>query len=289
MKRDGSLNLDVPRGGAFSFRDVYYRTLSASWPRFFFYTLLIYLILNFLFSIGYFLCGPDALEGIADTEGFARWKDCFFFSVQTLATIGYGKISPSGSLPNLLVTFEALTGLFSQAIMTGLMYSRFARPTARIVFSEKAIVQTLDGVPCLMFRIANERQNQILETRIRVTLLMDEVTAEGERFRNFFDLKLERDFSPMFALSFSVVHEITPGSPLYGKTKEELSKLRVEIFASLNGLDEHFLQTIHARFSYTIEDVIWNYRFVDIISRDEAGKVHIAMDKIHEITPIAIQ
>src|SRR5262249_19170190 len=157
----------------------------------------------------------------------------------------------------ILVTFEALVGLLTVAISTGLIFARVSKPTARVAFSDVAVITPVDGVPCLLIRLANRRMNQIVDARATLTLSFEEKTAEGAEYRNLYDLKLERDTSSAFALSWTISHEITPDSKLYGFTFEELRKRDAIIFITLVGIDETFNQTVHARCSYLPEDIQW--------------------------------
>ena len=263
-------------------RDVYHTLLSVSWPAFMGLLAGGYLITNALFALAYLLCGPDALAGVANEGGWRRYLDAFFFSVQTLATIGYGKITPQGIPANLLVTIEALFGLLGVALATGLLFSRFSRPTARITFSRVAMMAPHEGVLSLVFRMANVRLNQIVEAKVSVSLAIDEKTAEGEAYRNFYDLGLERSNSPIFVLSWTVVHPVNELSPLRGLTRQQLFEKHAEIIVSVTGIDETFSQAIHARYSYIPDEIIWGGYFEDILSRNECREVIINLERMHD-------
>jgi inward rectifier potassium channel len=283
MNPDGSLRIIRKGSRSSAGRDLYHYLLRVSWRRFILILTGFYLAVNLLFALGYLLCGPGALDGASGEGAGQALLDAFFFSVQTFATIGYGRITPVGLPANLLVTFEALFGLLGVALSTGLLFARFSRPTARVRFSSRALMTPHDGVPSFVCRVANERLNQVIEARVRVTLLKDEVTAEGERYRNLYDLKLEREISPVFALSLTLVHPITPDSPLYGMTEAQMRESHVELMVSLTGTDETFLQQIHARCSYTVDELAWNASFGDMLSRTEDGFVQIDLSRIDEI------
>lgn len=277
MNPDGSLRVIRKGARSSAARDLYHSLLRLSWPRFMLVLTGFYFAINLAFASGYLLCGPGALEG---ASGF---MDAFFFSVQTFATIGYGRITPVGLPANLLVTFEALVGLLGVALSTGLLFARFSRPTARVRFSNRALITPHDGVNSLVFRVANERLNQVLEARVRVTLIKDEVSQEGERYRNLHDLVLEREVSPIFALSLLVVHPITPQSPLHGMTLEQLRDAHAELVVSITGTDETFSQQIHARRSYTSDEIAVDRSFADMLSRTEDGYVLVDLSKIDEL------
>jgi len=164
-----------------------------------------------------------------------------------------------------------LLGMTGFALAAGLIFARFSRPTARIMFSRDAVITTHDGRKMLMFRAANQRRNQILEAQVSVSLLRDEMSAEGMPMRRFHDLHVSRPRSPMFALSWTVMHPITEGSPLYGENRESLLGQNGEIVISIMGLDETASQTVFARHSYLADEIMWNRRFVDILTRNEEG------------------
>jgi len=192
-------------------RDVYLWLLASTWRRFFALVLAAYLGANAVFALGYLALG-DAIEEARP----GHFGDAFFFSVQTMATIGYGKMAPRGIGANALVTVEALVGLLGLALVTGVVFAKFSRPTARVRFSAVAVVTPFDGVPSLLFRMGNERGNQIAEAAVHLVLMREERTVEGEAVRRAHELRLRRDRSAFFALTWTVVHPITPDSPLHG-------------------------------------------------------------------------
>lgn len=211
--------------------------------------------------------------------------DAFFFSVQTMASIGYGVMHPRTTYAHTVVTIESFIGLLGLAITTGLVFARFSRPTARVLFSQVAVIIPHNGVPTLMFRAANKRGNQILEAQLQVSLLRDEISLEGEFMRRFYDLKLLRSRTSAFALSWTVMHPIDETSPLLGATTESLVEEETTITVSLTGLDETVSQTIHARHTYTAQDILWNMRFVDIVSWTPDGERYIDYTHFHDVEP----
>jgi inward rectifier potassium channel len=262
------------------FGDLYHFLLVSSWTRLVILLTIAYIVSNALFAVGYLLEG-HSLEH-ADAGSF---RDAFFFSVQTMATIGYGYIIPHTLFANVLVTVEALVGLLGLAVVTGLVFAKFSRPTARVLFSRVAVVTPRDGVPSLMFRMANRRGNQIVEARIHVVLALTESTAEGEVIRRLFDLEMARAQNALFALSWTAIHPITAGSPLYRATQVSLAAEEAEVIVSLTGLDESFAQTVHARHSYTADEIIWGARFVDILSRLPDGRRMVDYTHFHDVVP----
>jgi len=261
--------------------DVYHFLLVSSWTRLLAMLVTAYVASNSLFAFLYLL--DD--HGIAGARP-GSFADAFFFSVQTMATIGYGQMVPQTFIANVLVTTEALVGLLGLAMVTGLTFAKFSRPTARVLFSRVAVMTQRDGVPCLMFRVANRRRNQIVEARIHVVLATTETTAEGEVIRRLRDLEMLRSQHALFALSWTAIHPITERSPLYGATPESLAAAEMEIIVSLTGLDETFSQTVHARHSYVPEEIVWNARFVDILSRLPDGRRVVDYTHFHDVVPV---
>src|SRR5437867_11613586 len=197
--------------------DLYHRLISSSWPRLLMLVAVAFVGVNTLFALGYLL-GRDAIEN-ARPGSFA---DAFFFSVQTMATVGYGKMVPRALYANVLVTVEVLMALMGLALVTGLTFAKFSRPTARVLFSRRAVIAPQDGVPSLMFRMANARGNNIVEAQVHVVLARNETTAEGVEMRRFYDLDLTRRQSALFTLSWTAIHPLTEASPLRGLTTSAL-------------------------------------------------------------------
>ena len=259
--------------------DAYHGWLEASWGKALLTVLVFYFAANALFAVGYWLCG--GVENARD----GSFTDAFFFSVQTLATIGYGKMAPVSLAAHLLVTFEALTGILATAMMTGLLFAKFARPSARVLFSNVAVVSPYQGVPSLQFRLANERGNRIVEATLRVALLRTEVTLEGVQIRRILDLTMLRERTAIFALTWTAIHAIDAQSPLFGLTAADLEKHGIELVATVTGLDETFAQTIHARHLYRWDDLRYGARFVDIISELPDGRREIDYPRFHDVKP----
>jgi len=262
-------------------RDLYHLFLTVSWPRFLALIALVYIAANALFALAY-LAGGNCLENARP----GSFLDAFFFSVQTVATIGYGIVYPRTLYANVIVTIEVLVGLLGFAIVTGLMFAKFSRPTARVLFSRVAVVAPFNGIATLMFRAANERRNQILEAQMRMNLVRNEVTTEGQSMRRFYDLKLVRSRTSIFSITWTVMHTIDETSPLYGATTDSLVKVEAEIVITFTGIDETVSQAIHARHSFSAQKILWNMRFVDILSRTPDGKVSIDYDRFHDVVPV---
>ena len=240
-------------------RDMYHRAMRLSWPRFLLMGTGVFLTLNSVFAVLYSL----QPAGITDLK-HGSLSEAFFFSVQTLATIGYGRWAPVSTYANTVVTFETLIGVSAIALFTALAFARFARPTAQIVFSRNLVISEFDGVPTLTMRLANERDNQILEARVSLSLLRDEVTKEGQYFRRLHDLVLVRDHTPVFGMTFQVMHRIDEASPLHGYSQARMEADGVEVIALVSGLDETMMQNVHARASYDSSEILFGQRFADI-------------------------
>jgi len=258
--------------------DLYHVLLTSNWAVFFGLLAFAYTVFNLVFADLYRL--QDGSIANAKSGSFA---DAFFFSVQTMATIGYGDMHPATLYANLLVTVEVLLGMTGFALATGMIFARFSRPTARIVFSREAVITSHDGRKMLMFRTANQRRNRILEAQASLMLVQNEWTKEGGVMRRFHDLKMLRSRNPTFALTWTVMHPIDADSPLQGVTPESLKEHEAEIVATLFGVDESFSQNVYARHSYASGHIHWGARFVDIIGRSPGGRLTVDYGKFHDI------
>jgi inward rectifier potassium channel len=259
--------------------DLYHRVLVMPWGWFFVCAALLFLGENALFA-GLYLLQPGCIAG-AEPGSFA---DAFFFSVQTLGTIGYGVFAPRTWYAQAVVTMEALSGMLSLAIATGLTFAKFSRPTARLLFTSRAVIGTRNGKRCLMFRMANARNNTITEASLRVMVLRDEVTAEGERMRVPVRVRLLRDTHYFFRLTWTAFHEIDEDSLFFGP--DALEKLRAQnalIMLSLSGLDETLSQTVQARYMYAVDDVVVGARFADVLTLAPDGTRVLDYSAFHDV------
>jgi inward rectifier potassium channel len=286
LNRDGSFN--VVRSGLGWLESIapYHQLLTTSWLGFLGLAGALYLVLNLVFAVAYLACGPDALLGPGSAMLGAYFSQAFFFSIQTFATIGYGQIGPNGLAANLVVTLEALVGLMYQALATGLLFARFARPTASVLFSRRAIIGPYNDKQGLMFRIVNRRRNEIIQLEAQVLFSAVEPDTRGGTVRRYWVLPLERNKVTFFPLSWTIVHPIDGASPLAGKTPEELERVEAEILVLLTGIDEAFEQTVHARSSYRAEEIVWNARFRSMfLPVDARSRVSVDISRVHEIEP----
>ena len=279
VQRDGRDRIDAVVLGVRRrvLSDTYYNMLGAPWWRLVLVFAALYLVVNALFASVYLV--SDGIEGAAP----GSFADAFYFSVQTMATIGYGAMHPRNHLANALVTAQALLGLLGVALATGVLFAKFARPIAQLRFSDLAVIARRDGVDSLMFRVGNERRNHVVEASMKVSIVRNETTVEGETVRRWYELPLFRSTSPIFALTWTAVHPITADSPLAGATPESLAAQRAEIVVTLVGLDATLSATIHARHSYTADEVVFGGRFVDILMIGADGRRVIDFRRFHEI------
>ncbi len=274
--------LNVARRGVArpGFSDLYHRLVTASWPRLLVLLAVTYLGVNALFALAYVEVG-----GITNAAP-GSFADAFFFSVQTIATIGYGVMAPHSLAAHLIVIAEVFVGLVGLAVVTGITFSKFARPTARVRFSRNLVVGRRDGATALMFRMANERGSTLVEATAHVSLIRSEQTVEGETVRRFLDLPLTRQTNLIFALSWSVVHAIDPLSPLFGETAESLQASDAAVVVSVLAIDEVTGQTVHTRHGYNAEDIVWNARFVDILGVGPDGERFIDYRLFDDVVPL---
>jgi inward rectifier potassium channel len=262
------------------FTDFYHAVLVMPWPLFLLALAVFFLILNGFFALLY-LADPT---GITNARPGNVW-DAFQFSVYTIASIGYGSLAPKSHYVNVVVIIEAFVGILNVALITGAVFSRFSRPTARILFSDIAVMTTFDGEPMLMFRAANQRGNRILDANISVNFAWQQTTREGYTMRRFQELSLVRARSSLFALSWTVMHRVDKTSPLYGHTPESLTAILAEIVILLSGTDETLAAVIFARHSYRPYQILWRHRFVDILSRQADGQIVVELTHFHDAVP----
>jgi inward rectifier potassium channel len=282
VTRDGRPN--VPQIGlrARPMQDLYFLLLTSRWRLLFGLAVVFYLAINCCFAAAYLMVG-----GLENARP-GSFEDAFFFSVQTMSTIGYGGIIPKSMAANVLVTLEAFIGLVGFAMATGLMFAKFARPSARVLFSKVAVIGPQNGVPCLQFRLANERRgNQILEAQLRVTMIRTETTQEGSVLRRILDLPLQRERMGWFSLSWLAFHRIEPGSPLHGATFESMVAEDLEIIVGFTGTDDASSQFVHARHSYRPDEIVWNARFADIIETLPDGRRALNYHRFHDHQPLS--
>jgi inward rectifier potassium channel len=262
-------------------QDLYHYFMTVGWPQLFATFAGFFLAFDVLFGWLYHLA-PGCIANL-NPPGFAG---AFFFSVETLATVGYGDMHPQTLYGHVMAMTEIFVGLMSLALITGIMFARFSRPKARFLFSRHAVVRPIDGMPTLMFRAANERQNVVQEASARLRMLSDEVTEEGYRLRRITDLTLLRSEHPMFVIGWNIMHVIDERSPLRAATAESLHAAAATFILSVTGTDETTGQVLIARAEYRSGDIRWNHSFRDILDLDADGTTHIDYAKFHDVEPL---
>ena len=260
--------------------DLYHHSMTVNWPTFFGSAAAIFVVLNAVFAFLYWL-GNEPIANVAGNEPLGL----FYFSVETLATVGYGDMHPQTAYGHFIATIEIFTGMSFLAVMTGLIFSRFSRPRARFIFAQHPVVTIHQGQPTLMIRVANERNNTISQAVARLWLIRMETTAEGRQFRRYYELPLNRNEHPMFMLSWSIFHIIDETSPLYGMSPDELAAADAALTLNISGVDDNSAQYLYARKLYNTQDIRWNYRYRDIVSFSSEGMLVIDYTVFHEIMP----
>ena len=281
LNRDGSFNVHRKGLGFWRSLHAYQALLTMSAVRFVAIVTGSLLLLNVLFAWGYVILGPQALQGDSNT-GTGFWR-AFFFSIQTFTTIGYGNVVPVGFAANMLTTVESLISLLMVALLAGMIFARFSRPTAKIIYSRHAVIAPYRGMTAFQFRIVNARRNEIIEVQAKLLFSRFEVTDRGT-LRQYYQLALERDRVTFFPLTWTVVHPVDESSPLYGMKPQDLYDSKGEFLILLNGVDEAFSQQVYSRTSYTADEVIWNARFASVFTKHASGKpVIVDLERFHQI------
>jgi len=286
LNRDGSFNVVLEGLNPLSSLSLYHWLLKISWPRFLAFITITYVAINGLFAVGFLLCGPDALQSSAGYFSGQPFFRAFFFSVDTFATIGYGNIVPVGVIPNTLVTIEALLNIVGVALATGVIFARFSRPSARVIYSRNAVVAPYRGITALEFRIANARSSQLIDVQVQAILTKIERSG-ASTVRRFYELELERNRVVFFPLSWTVVHPIAPGSPMFGLTHSDLVEADAELLVLLIATDETQSQTVHSRSTYEADEIVWGAKFANMLMRSESeGIVGMNLSQIHDIESV---
>jgi inward rectifier potassium channel len=283
LNRDGSFNVIRQGLGFLEEFAPYHFLLTVSWTGFLATVVVTYLLINVVFAEAYLASGVGALAGADPSTFGGSFARAFFFSVETFATIGYGQIQPVGQAANIVVTVEALVGLMYQALATGLLFARFTRPTAAVIFSRAAIVAPYNDGQALMFRIVNRRQNEIIQLEAQVLFSALTPDGRGGATRKYTPLALERNKVVFFPLSWTVVHPIDGTSPLAGFTRDSMDQAEGEILVLLSGTDQTLEQTVHARSSYRPDEIIWNARFRSMFLTGGGSRVAVDISRVHDI------
>lgn len=282
LNRDGSFNVQKRGRGLHAFL-AYSNLVTTTWTRFLVFVAISYIALNTIFALAFLACGPGGVASTVDTGVRSPFLRAFFFSIHTSATIGYGDTVPVGIPANLLVGLESIVSLLGLAIVTGLVFARFSRPQADILFSRSAVISQIGAYRAFEFRIINARNNQIIDLNARVTLARFETSPDRPSLRRYYSLRLERDGVSFFPLSWTVVHIIDENSPLFGTSQREMLESAAEFLVLLTGVDETFSQSVQARSSYRAEEVIWDAKFADIFMYDVDGRTAgVDLNRFHD-------
>ncbi len=257
--------------------DISHRCMTASWPAFITGAALVFLAFNAVFAVFYWLGD----QPVSNVPGGA-YIDYLYFSIETLSTAGYGDMHPQTHYGHFVATIELFTGIFSMSLMTGLIFARFSRPSARLLFADSPVISAHEGAPTLMIRFANERHNVIGNATARLWLLKNIMTKEGQSSRRFYELALQRSESPALALTWTLYHTLDEQSPLNGMTAEEMEAAAVSLIVVVSGYDVVAAQTVHARKSYDHPDIRFGHRYADILDTTEDGRLRIDYGRFHE-------
>ena len=289
LNRDGSFNVKRNGGTFWSRLNIFNRLMVCSWGRFFLLVISFYLILNFIFAGIYEVVGIENLQGADLSSGGKRFMDAFFFSSQTLTTVGYGRIAPIGFWASSVAAVESLLGLLIFALATSLLYGRFSRPVAHILYSDKAIIAPYLDVTAFMFRMVNERANQLIDLQVEVAMSILEKQPNGKNARRYYGLKLERNRVNFFPTNWTLVHPITQESSMFGLSKEELLNREAEFLILVKATEDTFNQTVHSRISYHAREMVFGAKFTSmVIDGNNDGMSNLDLTKLSNIEEVEL-
>jgi inward rectifier potassium channel len=288
INKDGSFNIQRINESFWDQLNVYNRLITMGWVSFLGWILLFYLVANVIFAGLYLLAGADNLKGVADQSFYGPFWKAFFFSAQTLTTVGYGHVAPNSFLTSAIAAFESMLGLLAFALATGLLYGRFSRPVAHIRFSRKAVFAPYLDVNGWMFRVINARANQLVDLQVEVTLSRLEKNPDGTLLRKYYGLPLERNKVTFFPTNWTLVHAITDKSPLHGCTPEDLKESDAEFLILLRAMDDTFSQAVHCRYSYRYDEVLWGQKFRAMFDGTKHSMVVLDLDKLDDTDAVSL-
>ena len=288
INKDGSFNVDrieVSRWGSTSF---YHALITMPWRKFNFIVFIYFVSINLFFACLYFFSGMEGLRGVEATTKGNQFLEAFFFSKQTFSTVGFGRLSPGNNLTSSIAAIESLIGLLGFALATGLLYGRFSRPKASMIFSKNAIIAPFKDGKAFQFRLANKMRNsQITDMSCRITVAKLEI-ENGVPIRRFRPVELEIKNIIFFPMTWTINHPIDESSPLFGMTEKDLKDADIEFLISLNGFDDTFSQTVNSRFSYTHEEIIYGAKWVSVFSVNSKGQTSQNLNKISHYELVAL-
>lgn len=282
INKDGSPNVKRVGLPFFNTANNYHTLITMSWTKFWIMVVSGYAVLNLVFALIYMSFGPGSLDGSSGNTPFNHFWDAFFFSAQTISTVGYGHISPRGMAANSVAALESMMGLLAFALATGLLYGRFSRPSAQIVYSKNILVAPyLENNRGIMFRLANLRRNILIDLEIEIIFSFNE-NADGKVVRRFYPLEVERRKVSVLTMNWTIVHPLDENSPLVDMTKEDLEKSEAGFAILLRAFDDTFSQTVHSRTSYQCNEIVWDAKFKPVFDRGEDGRIVLDLSKISE-------
>lgn len=285
INKDGSFNISRINESFWDRLNLYNRLITMGWVQFLGWVLLFYLVVNIIFAGIYILAGAENLRGTDDKIFYGSFWKAFFFSAQTVTTVGYGHIAPNSFLTSAIAALESMLGLLAFALATGLLYGRFSRPVAHIRFSKQAVFAPYLDVNGWMFRIINARANQLIDVQVEVSLSRLETKPNGTRYRRYYSLNFERSKVNFFPTNWTLVHPITTESPLHGCTPEDLAESDAEFLILFRAMDDTFSQVVHSRYSYRYDEVRWGQKFAPMFDGDQADMVTVDLDELDNTNP----
>ena len=288
INKDGTPNVRRTGLPFFNTANNYHTLITMSWTKFWLMVISAYVVINVGFAFIYMSFGSDSLNGTSGDTPFNHFMDSFFFSAQTISTVGYGHISPKGMGTNSVAALESMLGLLAFALATGLLYGRFSRPSAQIAFSKNILVAPyLENGKGIMFRLANLRRNMLIDLEVEIIFSFNE-TIDGKTIRRFYPLEVERSKVSLLTLNWTVVHPLDDNSPLKDMTQDDLMKTEAGFAILLRAFDDTFSQTVHSRTAYQYTDIVWGAKFKPVFDRDEDGRIVLNLSKIsdHELVSI---
>jgi inward rectifier potassium channel len=288
INKDGSFNV-VHRGGNWGDRmNLYHRLITMPWPKFLLYVFLFYVLANVPFALLYLAAGTENLRGLDSSMNLSSFWAAYFFSAQTLTTVGYGHIAPIGFVASTIAAIESLVGLLAFALATGILYGRFSRPVAHIQFSKHALFSPYLDINALMFRIIHKTDSQLIDVELTVTFSRMEAKPDGSMIRKYYSLTLERGKVSFFPTNWTIVHAITDDSPLYGTTPEQLAESDAEFLILLRAMDDTFSQAVHSRYSYRYDELRWGRKFRPMFDASIPGMVVLDMNKLDDTEEVSL-
>jgi inward rectifier potassium channel len=288
INKDGTPNVKRVGLSFFNTANNYHTLITMSWTKFWLLVVSGYLVINLFFAFLYMLLGPNSLDGSSGAVNLTHFWDCFFFSAQTISTVGYGHISPKGMGANSIAAIESMMGLLAFALATGLLYGRFSRPSAKIAYSKNILIAPyLEKGRGVMFRLANLRRNMLIDLDIEIIFSFNE-TVDGKTVRRFYPLELERSKVSVLTLNWTVVHPLDENSPLIDMTADDLEKTEAGFAVLLRAFDDTFSQTVHSRTAYQAHEIVWGAKFKPVFERAEDGRIVLDLARISDYEPFEL-